>query len=96
MKTQILTHSDEVSGITILGDGTKCYWTDGCSDLLVVRMLEPWNKDGNHPIVIECNRLEEEGADIHREMDKEEEEEFDLIYTWRWVCIREERKLNEN
>lgn len=30
-----LCHSDDCSGTTILDDGTKIYWTEGYSDLLV-------------------------------------------------------------
>lgn len=35
--TTVLQHSDEVSGTYILDDGTKCFWTEGRSSLIVCR-----------------------------------------------------------
>ena len=55
MKTVITYHHpDGVSGITIMDDGTKAYWTEGRSSTITVvhpnsdqEVIGPW---GNHPV----------------------------------------------
>lgn len=78
--TAILSHSDEVSGTTVLDDGTRVYWTEGRSSDTVARL-----PDGQrlvlsctsvHPLLAALDRLEQEGADEHRKMTPEEEHEW--------------------
>ncbi len=85
MKTQILTHSDEVSGITVLADGTRCYWTEGRGSTIFVRKpdgtlfwfdVDDPGSPENQAIFDEEQRVEE-GADEYRMMTPEEEEEWD-------------------
>lgn len=84
-KTAILTHPDEVSGTTILSDGVKIYWTEGRSSRMMVvkpdgsKMWAPVN--GGSPeqqaYFDREQQVEEDGADIHREMTPAEEKEWD-------------------
>ena len=76
----ILTHSDECSGLTVLDDGTKAYWTEGYSDTLVVyqdgrrEIVGPWDLE-KHPLGERLTSLE---GDM-RPMTPAEEADFDTI-----------------
>ncbi len=83
-KTAILTHSDEVSGITVLADGTRCYWTEGrSSDIAVVKLdgtqlnITPdYGTKEEEAIHAEMVVIEACGADENRQMTPGEEAEW--------------------
>lgn len=73
--------ADECSGITILDDGTKAYWTEGRSTDVVIR-----HPDGRterlpvyipHPLLAKLERLDEEGHDEYLEATEAEEAEWE-------------------
>lgn len=75
---KILTHSDECSGLTILDDGTKLYWTEGWSDTLIV--YPDGRRETVGPFDVEGHPLEEQIQAIDgdmRPMTAAEEAEFD-------------------
>jgi len=79
-----LYHSDEVSGIYIMDDGTKIYWSEGRSSYMDI--ISP---DGHrshlcvgdpHPLNEFIQKAVEEGAyKAERQMTKAEELEYDII-----------------
>ena len=86
-KTAILSHSDEVSGTTVFANGTKVYWTEGRSSNVVVRhpngTLESFHSGGiratsfQQAILDKENEIEENGADVRRDMTPAEEKEWE-------------------
>jgi hypothetical protein len=84
-KTTILMHPDEVSGTTILGDGTKCHWTEGRSSFVTVAhpdgRKERIPSASTHPIILAINKVDEVGADEVRQMTPNEEAEWETART---------------
>lgn len=77
----VLRHPDEVSGISILSDGTRIYWTEGRSSTSTItypdgrKEVIPVSRP--HPIL---DKLNEIGAyDKIRDMTSEEEAEYESI-----------------
>lgn len=76
-----LYHSDEVSGTTILSDGTKLYWTEGYSPVVIVyadgriESVDPFGS--KHPVIDVLLRIDEVGHEPSRLMTPQEEAEHD-------------------
>ena len=74
------THSDEVSGCTILHDGTKVYWTEGRSSTLIVIANDGTRTELNagieSPLVDLLNEIAETGNEPQRPMTDAEEAEY--------------------
>ncbi len=77
---KILLHGDECSGLTILDDGTRFYWTEGYSDTTVVypdgrrEVVGPWDVEA-HPLAAAMTDMDGD----QRPMTEAEEVEFDLV-----------------
>lgn len=78
MQPITLTHSDEVSGITILSDGTRVYWGEGGADSVVI------TPDGNRTVIgpYRVHPLQKQLDDAManmREMTPDEEQEYETV-----------------
>ena len=89
-KTAILSHPDEVSGITVLADGTRCYWTEGRNNEMVVKKpdgqiitIDCGYTSGEEKKLLDTELKTEENADIHRAMTAAEEREWEEAYHGR-------------
>ncbi len=77
----MLCHSDEVSGTTILNDGTKVFWTEGHSDTVIkhpngrVERLPASRQD--HPLLSLPEITGESDVDERRPMSEDEEQEWE-------------------
>ena len=77
-----LHHSDECSGTTILRNGTKLYWTEGYSPVVIVypsggriESVDPFGS--RHWVIDALLRLSELGLEPARPMTPQEEAEHD-------------------
>lgn len=76
---QVLTHSNESSGTTVLDDGTKLHWTEGFSDTVIIhpdgrREVVGWMDAEKHPM---ADVIIEPDTSHMRPMTAEEEAEHE-------------------
>ena len=81
------THSDEVSGCTMFGDGTRAFWTEGRSSAVYViypdGREEVTDAGANHPIIHALmTAAEEVGYEPQRCMTPHEEAEIAAVRGW--------------
>lgn len=83
----LLLHSDEISGTTIMDDGTKVYWTEGHNPVTIVynngmieRVPPGRQNQENHP-VLRQPEIAAMQVNKNRMMTEAEEAEYDVAWS---------------
>lgn len=84
---KVLSHSDEVSGTSILPNDIKVYWTEGRSSVVVIlypdgrkeKVKNGTLEAAKHPVLKEMEKIEANGYDSIDYMSEADEDEWEKI-----------------